>query len=180
MGGASLATETTSIRREQVPGDFRIVADGLAFPEGPNAMLDGSVVLVEVRGGTVARVRPDGQIERIAHVGGGPNSAAVGPDGAIYVVNNGGYPWTQRSDGSWFPSDPRTGSRTPEGFTGGWVERVDPETGRVDRIYETVSGTRLSAPCDIVFDAAGNFWFTDAGKARARSKDLGGLYYAAP
>ena len=33
---------------------------------------------------------PDGKKERIADAGGGPNGAAIGPDGAIYVTNNGG------------------------------------------------------------------------------------------
>ena len=65
------------------------VTDGLQFPEGPVAMADGSVVLVEIRRGTLTRVLPDGRKETIAHLGGGPNGAAIGPDGACYVCNNG-------------------------------------------------------------------------------------------
>ena len=38
----------------------RIVARGLRFPEGPIAMDDGSVLLVEVARGTLSRVRADG------------------------------------------------------------------------------------------------------------------------
>ena len=53
-------------------------------------MPDGSVVLVEMFGPAVSRVKPDGTKEVIAEVPGGPNGLAVGPDGALYVCNNGG------------------------------------------------------------------------------------------
>ena len=73
--------------------EIRTIATGLRFPEGPVAMKDGSVVLVEIERQTVTRVRPDGSTEVIAHTGGGPNGLAVGPDGAFYVCNNGGFMW---------------------------------------------------------------------------------------
>ncbi len=37
------------------------VTDGLMFPEGPVAMADGSVILVEIRRGTLTRVLPNGE-----------------------------------------------------------------------------------------------------------------------
>ncbi len=66
------------------------VTAGLKFPEGPIAMADGSVILVEMFGPRLTRVLPDGTKETVAEVPGGPNGAAMGPDGAIYVCNNGG------------------------------------------------------------------------------------------
>ena len=36
------------------------IAHGLRFPEGPIAMPDGSVVLVEIERQTLSRVRPNG------------------------------------------------------------------------------------------------------------------------
>ena len=36
--------------------EFETMAQGLQFPEGPIAMDDGSVVLVEIRRGTLTRV----------------------------------------------------------------------------------------------------------------------------
>ena len=72
---------------------WQVLAKDLRFPEGPIAMPDGSVVLVEIRGGDLTRVLPDGTTETVAHLGGGPNGAAVGPDGAFYICNNGGYAW---------------------------------------------------------------------------------------
>ena len=47
--------------------EIRTIATGLRFPEGPVAMLDGSVVLVEIERQTVTRVKSDGSTEVIAH-----------------------------------------------------------------------------------------------------------------
>ena len=140
--------------------DVTVVAEGLSFPEGPVACADGSVLVTEIEAGRVTRVRPDGGKEVVATCGGGPNGAAVGPDGALYVCNNGG----RFADGNW---------------KGGWVERVDLSTGSVDVLYTHDGDRRLSGPNDIVFDRTGAFWFTDTGKFQGRQRDIGSLYYAA-
>src|SRR5882724_9252574 len=69
---------------------FKQIASGLRFPEGPVAMPDGSVILVEIERRSLSRVTPDGKIHVLATLGGGPNGAAMGPGGKIYVTNNGG------------------------------------------------------------------------------------------
>jgi gluconolactonase len=71
------------------------ICSGLRFPEGPIAMSDGSVILVEIARGTLSRVKPTGVLEVVADLGGGPNGAAIGPDGAVYVCNNGGFSWVE-------------------------------------------------------------------------------------
>src|SRR3954462_12663034 len=152
--------------------DWRVVTDGLRFPEGPIAMPDGSVVLVEIRGGDLTRVLPDGTKETVAHLGGGPNGAPVGPAGAFYVCNNGGYEWGD-VHGLLIP----VGTAEPD--THGCIQRVDPGTGEFEVVYAACDGIRLSSPNDIVFDDAGGFWFTDLGHARGRSHDVGAIYYAA-
>ena len=69
---------------------IRELASGLEFPEGPVWMPDGSIVLVEIKGGRVTRVGPDGSKHTIATPGGGPNGAAIGPDGKLYdTIANG-------------------------------------------------------------------------------------------
>ena len=75
---------------------MRDVTTGLQFPEGPIACSDGSVLLVEIRRGTLSRVTADGAITVVAECGGGPNGAAFGPDGMVYVCNNGGFEWHEQ------------------------------------------------------------------------------------
>jgi gluconolactonase len=75
--------------------DIRVVATGLRFPEGPVAMADGSVILGEIAGSAVTRVAPDGGKSAIGSAGGGPNGLARGPDGALYLCNNGGNEYAQ-------------------------------------------------------------------------------------
>src|SRR5260370_12309707 len=73
--------------------NMRGLATDLEFPEGPVVMPDGSVVLVEIRGRRLTRIYPDGRKEVVAQIPGGPNGAALGPDGKMYVCNNGGVSW---------------------------------------------------------------------------------------
>jgi gluconolactonase len=150
---------------------FRTIATGLRFPEGPIAMPDGSIVLVEIARGTLSRVSPNGSVEVIAQVGGGPNGAAIGPDGHCYVCNNGGFKWTDR-DGRLFPGE------QPDDYQGGSIQRVDMRTGAFETLYEACDGRHLCGPNDIVFDRTGGFWFTDHGKTRPRDRDRTGVFYA--
>ena len=59
------------------------ITDGLRFPEGPIAMQDGSVIVVEMFGERLTLVHPDGTKDTVAEIEGGPNGAAIGPDGAV-------------------------------------------------------------------------------------------------
>lgn len=149
----------------------RELAGGLRFPEGPVAMPDGSVVLVEIERRTLSRVAPDGSVRVIAQLGGGPNGAAMGPGGKIYVTNNGGLKFIERP-GKLFPV------AQAEDYVTGSIQVVDPETGKFETLYESCDGRRLRGPNDLVFDDAGGFWFTDHGKTRERDVDRGAVYYA--
>lgn len=151
--------------------EIRVIAKGLRFPEGPVAMPDGSIVLVEIERGTVTRVAPDGTTSVVAETGGGPNGLAIGPDGAFYVCNNGGFAW-RTEQGYLRPAG------VPADYTGGRIERIDPKTGAVTVLYDHCGDNKLLGPNDIVFDGVGGFYFTDLGKARARDRDWGGVYYA--
>jgi gluconolactonase len=151
------------------------ITDGLRFPEGPIAMPDGSVVLVEMFGPRLTRVAPDGTKTTIAEIEGGPNGAAIGPDGAIYLCNNGGCFAPAEFGGMMFP-----GAFVPENYLGGRIQRVDPHDGTVTDLYTECDGRPLRAPNDLVMDGHGGFWFTDHGirDHATRSSDLTAIYYA--
>ena len=152
--------------------DITEITDQLQFPEGPIAMPDGSVILVEIMRGSLSRVMPDGEIQVVAEPGGGPNGAAIGPDGHCYICNNGGFEWSRSSRGLIFP-----GNQASD-YTTGRIEKINVETGVVEKLYTDCDGEPLKGPNDIVFDKEGGFWFTDHGKNRARDRDRTGVYYA--
>jgi gluconolactonase len=152
--------------------DVKILASDLGFPEGPVWMADGSVILGEISGKKVTRVAPDGTKTEIGRAGGGPNGIATGPDGALFVCNNGG---------AVYETTPKFLSTGPApDYSGGSIQRIDPKTGDTRTLYTHCGARKLSAPNDIVFDKQGGFYFTDLGKRYANNRDHGGLYYALP
>ncbi|GDX34668.1 gluconolactonase [Actinomycetes bacterium] len=153
--------------------EFVEVASGLRFPEGPVALPDGSVVLVEMMGRCITRIMPDGTKQTVAKIAGGPNGLALGPDGALYLCNNGGSFSEQTINGLTYP-----GPFDPSLYIGGRIQRVDLNTGAVTDLYTHCDGHQLRGPNDIVFDRNGGMWFTDHGIRHERVFDLTGVYYA--
>ncbi len=139
--------------------EFRTITEGLEFPEGPVALADGSVLLVEIAAGALTRVAPDG------------NGAAMGPDGKCYVCNNGGFEW-HREGGRIRPLV------QAKDYSGGRIERVDLATGAVEILYTACGDIPLKGPNDLVLDAHGGIYFTDLGKRRPCDMDVGAVYYA--
>lgn len=135
----------------------REIARGLQFPEGPIAMPDGTFLVVEIARETLTRVLPDGRTEVVATPGGGPNGAAIGPDGACYVCNNGGFEWVRHAGRGPMPSG------QAKNYSGGRIERIDLRTGKVEVLYSRSDQAPLKGPNDLAFDSHGGFWFTDLG-----------------
>jgi gluconolactonase len=156
----------------------QVLAEGLRFPEGPVAMDDGSVIVTELIGKKLTRIAPDGTTTTVAETGGSPNGLAIGPDGALYCTNSGGFAF-QEAGPFLVPVGPH-GESQPADYIGGRVQRVDLATGAVTDLYTECDGNPLKGPNDILFDSSGGFWFTDLGKSRPRDMDRGGLYYAQP
>jgi gluconolactonase len=158
--------------------EYRIVAEGLGFPEGPLELPGGDILVVEIAKGRLARITPGGEVSVFAETGGGPNGAAIGPDGAIYVCQNGGFAWTERplpaGGVGLFPGD------RPEDYIGGQIQRVSADGSSVTTLYSECGGEPLKGPNDIVFDREGNFYFTDHGKSYGRQRDRTGVFYASP
>ena len=152
--------------------NWTVVAEGLLFPEGPVACADSSVLVVEIERRTISRISPDGTVAVVAEFKGGPNGLAVGPDGALYVCNCGGFLF-EKVDGL-----NRVRPGVPEGYAGGWIERIDIRTGERQVLYTRCGEHALVGPNDLVFDRHGGFYFTDHGKRYPRFQMNGGLYYA--
>ena len=112
------------------------VATGFGFPEGPAFDGEGNLYVVEIAAGQVSRIAPDGRVSVLAKPGGGPNGSAIGPDGALWVANNGG-------------ADP------------GRIERIDLATGAVEAVFADHEGQPLGNCNDLVFNAEGGCYFTD-------------------
>jgi gluconolactonase len=149
------------------------VATGLRFPEGPFVRADGSLGLVELVRGTVTAIADDGTRSTTAELGGGPNGAAIGPDGKLYVCNNGGsFAWIEV--GEMILPD----MHTPATWQGGSIQRVDLTTGAPETLYTECGDHPLRAPNDLVFDGADGFWFTDYGARVGRQQDVGAVYWA--
>lgn len=149
----------------------RLVAQGLSFPEGPVALPDGSVLVVEIKAARLLRIDLAGQMSVVAELGGGPNGAALGPDGFCYVCNNGGFAW-RTDDGFTRPTGPATD------YCGGSIQRVNLDSGHVETLWTHCEGQALHGPNDIVFDGQGGYWFTDFGKTFDDRLMRGSLYYA--
>jgi len=153
--------------------DLTIMADGLAFPEGPVWLPDDRVLVCEIAKGTIREIGPDGTSKILAEPGGGPNGLALGPDGCLYICNNGGLTWVKRN-GRLHPAT----TLDPRDYSGGRIERFDPGSGTLDVLYSRTTDGPLNGPNDLVFDDQGGFWFTDLGKYREKTIDRGAVYYA--
>jgi gluconolactonase len=105
----------------------------LRAPEGAITLKDGSVLVVELKAGALTGVAPDGKKEVVAEVGGAPNGAAIGPDGKVYICNNGGLIFAEMS-GRTLPIP-----GLPSSYKGGSIQRVDLANGSVETIYTGVT-----------------------------------------
>ena len=74
--------------------------------------------------GRLSQVSPDGSVSTVAEVGGGPNGAAIGPDGAVYIANCGGFLFLEDVDGS-----PTSTGMPSADYGGGSIQHVTSNRG---------------------------------------------------
>jgi gluconolactonase len=155
---------------KSVMPDIDVVASNLGFIEGP-VVRDGAIYLCDIKGGVIWRISENDKVV-VADVGGGPNGLAFGPDGLLYVANNGGaMRWEKVGE-----------TTLSHGFeTQGYdsrIERVDLSTSKVERIIDQINGRKFEAIDDLVFDPRGGFWFTDLGRDGHHHRTYGGVYWS--
>lgn len=151
--------------------EAKLIVDGLGFLEGPVALDDGSLLVVDLRGSCVWHLVTGRAPRLLAESHGGLNGAAPGPDGRLYVCNNGGLDWREGT-----PNVPL--GRSDSSYIGGAVQRIDLATGAVTDLYREWRGEPLRAPNDLVFDRHGGFYFTDHASDLSDRREHGAVYYA--
>jgi gluconolactonase len=114
-----------------------LVAEGLAFPEGPVVLPDGRVVIVEEGLGCLSFFRDGRLIDRVI-VGGKPNGLALGPEDQLYCTRGAGT------------------DRLPPA-----VIRLSLASGEWEVVTERADGRPLRAPNDLCFGPDGALYFTD-------------------
>jgi gluconolactonase len=125
----------------------RVLAEGLAFPEGPVWLGPDRLAFVEIRGQRVS-LYEHGAVRTLAVTGGGANGATLGPDGALYVANNGGI--SLGPEGRWMAAQPIAGR----------IQRVS-LSGNVRDVVVKLPGVAPHRPNDLCFGPEGLLYFTD-------------------
>jgi len=126
---------------------YRILAEGLAFPEGPVWLGPDRVAFVQIRGQCVSLYK-HGHARTLAVTGGGANGATLGADGALYVANNGGL--SLGPAGPWTAADPIAGR----------IQRVT-LAGEVRDVAVRLPGAPPNRPNDLCFGPDGLLYYTD-------------------
>lgn len=129
---------------------FTVFARGFEFPEGPAFDRYGTLYLVNLRGGYLSRVSPDGLVERFATTGGAPNGSAFQPNGELYVADSGLNSILAIDTG-----------------------------GKVREVCGAFQGEKFQAPNDLCFDRAGGLYFTDPPPV-SNPNPTGRLFYLSP
>jgi gluconolactonase len=124
-----------------------VLADGLGFPEGPVWLGPERVAFTQIRGQCIS-LWERGTLRRIALTGGGANGATLGPDGALYVANNGGL--SLGHEGAWTAPEPITGR----------LQRIT-LAGEVSDVATALPGAPPNRPNDLCFGRDGLLYYTD-------------------
>lgn len=147
-------------------------ATGLRFPEGP-LWIGDRLFVVEIERGTLTPI--DNLSEAIEVAWPGPNGAAVGNDGSVFICCNGGEAFKLHPKGWLLPDVNHDGTAT---F--GAICRVDADLSNCEVLYRYCGGAPLNSPNDIAVASDGSLLFTDMGRRRGNLRDLGAVYRASP
>ena len=129
--------------------DLIEITSGLRFPEGPVAMADGSVVLVEIFGPRITRVAPDGTKTTRGRDPRRPERPGRRARTARCTsATTAAASRRSRSAGMLFPA-----RSTPTATSAAGSSASTSRRGEVTDLYTECDGRPLRAPNDLVFDA---------------------------
>lgn len=138
--------------------DMRVHAKGLGFPEGPVALPDGGIAFVDLKD-RVVRVHRDGRTTVLAELPGSPNGMRLGPDGALYVANNGGI--APEGKAMWTSPTAREGCIQRLELSGEWSD-----------FATEFPGPSPNRPNDLVVTPEGDLVFTNPQNWECMADDL--------
>lgn len=121
----------------------------LGFPEGPVALADGGVAFVDLLHARIRRWHPDDGVTVLAELDGAPNGMCLGPDGKLWIANNGGIA----------PQGPGRALHHAERPMPGGLQELDLRTGAIQVI--TQGGVQPHRPNDVIVSPEGHAVFTD-------------------
>ena len=111
-----------------------LYSSGFSFLEGPSFDNEGNLFVCEGRSGFVWKIRPDRTTSRFACTGGAPIGSKFHSNGHLFVTDCFKHAILDVS---------------PQGMASVYVDRYD--------------DAEFGCPNDLVFDEAGNLYFTDSG-----------------
>jgi gluconolactonase len=129
------------------------IASGLGFVEGPLVTPEQDVLVTSISDGCIYRIGV-GSTEVFADTGGGPNGAAISPDGAVYIAQNGGNLGERRPNPELGPLGVAGGVQVVRDGTCEWLT-LDPVT-----------------PNDLCFGPDGSLYVTDPSRRRSDDSRL--------
>lgn len=128
-----------------------LVGGGLGFAEGVNFDRDGALYCVDIPGGAVCRMPVGGSLAPWVRTGGNPNGSRFGPDGDLFIADQG-----RRA-----------------------ILRLAMPGGEISVIADGYQSTPFHGPNDICFGPDGTLYFTDPFGSSA-SNPTGSAYAVAP
>jgi gluconolactonase len=135
-----------------------ILVKGLGHPEGPYELDDGRVIYANTYGSEIGYWDPKtGKSGQYAFVGGGPNAAVLGSDGAVYSTQT-------PTVGAWVAPVHRPPSIQKTG-----------KDGKAEVLVTEADGRKFLGPNDLVFGKDGKLYFTDSGDWDPATKPHAGM-----
>jgi len=135
--------------------DLQEFGNGQRLSEGPAALARGSGLFLDIQNETHCKVSARGAVSVVAHLPGGPNGVAIGPDGAAYVCNTAAPTVSCRSAPRRSPCRAARVRIMTAARSSVWTSRRAPS--RFVTGYGACDGTNLLASDDIVFDSPATF-----------------------